>query len=53
MLARVGAIIEEPRFHHHLTGRENLQVIAAVRGPQARRRIEPALERVGLADRGR
>src|SRR4051794_20145184 len=23
-LARVGAIIEEPRFHAHLTGRENL-----------------------------
>ena len=51
VLARVGAIIEEPRFHHHLSGRENLRVIAAVRGPQARRRIEPALERVGLADR--
>lgn len=51
VLARVGAVIEEPRFHHHLTGRENLQVIAAVRGPQAGRRIEPALERVGLADR--
>src|SRR5436305_2648789 len=24
-LARVGAIIEEPRFHPHLTGRENLR----------------------------
>ena len=51
VLARVGAIIEEPRFHHHLSGRENLRVIASVRGPQARQRIEPALERVGLADR--
>ena len=51
-LARVGAIIEEPRFHNHLTGRENLRVITAVRGPQSARRIEPALERVGLADRG-
>jgi ABC-2 type transport system ATP-binding protein len=51
VLARVGAIVEEPRFHHHLTGRENLRVIAAVRGPQTSRRIEPALERVGLADR--
>jgi ABC-2 type transport system ATP-binding protein len=51
ILARVGAIIEEPRFHHHLSGRENLRVIAAARGPQAQRRIEPALERVGLADR--
>ena len=39
VLARVGAIIEEPRFHPHLTGEENLRVVAAVRGPQARRRI--------------
>src|SRR5579864_3259289 len=23
-LARVGAIVEEPHFHNHLTGRENL-----------------------------
>ena len=30
-LARVGAIIEEPRFHRHLTGRENLRVNAAAR----------------------
>jgi ABC-2 type transport system ATP-binding protein len=52
VLARVGAIIEEPRFHPHLTGRENLRVIAAARGPRAQRRIEPALERVGLKDRG-
>jgi ABC-2 type transport system ATP-binding protein len=52
VLARVGAIIEEPRFHHHLTGRENLRVIGAARGPRSRRLIEPALERVGLADRG-
>jgi ABC-2 type transport system ATP-binding protein len=52
VLARVGAIIEEPRFHLHLTGRENLRVIAAARGPEARARIEPALERVRLGDRG-
>jgi ABC-2 type transport system ATP-binding protein len=52
VLARVGAIIEEPRFHPHLTGRENLRVVAAARGPQARRRIEPTLERAGLSDRG-
>jgi ABC-2 type transport system ATP-binding protein len=52
ILARVGAIIEEPHFHGHLTGRENLRVIAAVRGPDAQRRTEPALVRVGLSDRG-
>ncbi|MDY6794785.1 MAG: ATP-binding cassette domain-containing protein [Actinomycetota bacterium] len=50
-LRRVGAIIEEPRFHAHLTGRENLQVIAAARDPEARARVRPALDRVGLAER--
>jgi ABC-2 type transport system ATP-binding protein len=50
-LQRVGAIIEEPRFHPHLSGRENLKVIAAARGPMAAARIQPALRRVGLADR--
>jgi ABC-2 type transport system ATP-binding protein len=50
-LARVGAIVDEPRFHHHLTGRENLRLLAAARGGNAGRRIGPALERVGLAQR--
>src|ERR1700691_5966893 len=50
-LRRVGAIVEEPRFHPNLTGRENLRLVAAVRGPETRARIEPALARVGLSDR--
>jgi ABC-2 type transport system ATP-binding protein len=50
-LARVGAIVEEPRFHGHLTGRENLVVIAAARERQAHARIDGALARVGLAAR--
>jgi ABC-2 type transport system ATP-binding protein len=50
-LARVGAIVEEPRFHLHLSGRENLEIVAAVRGRAAYRRIEPSLQRVGLAPR--
>jgi ABC-2 type transport system ATP-binding protein len=50
-LARIGAIVEEPRFHGHLTGRENLKVIAAAREPQAHGRIDGALRRVGLAQR--
>jgi ABC-2 type transport system ATP-binding protein len=50
-LARVGAIIEEPRFHPHLTGSENLDVHAAAREPGARARIDGALARVGLAAR--
>src|SRR5436189_4566081 len=28
-LARVAAIVDEPRFHAHLSGRQNLQVLAA------------------------
>jgi ABC-2 type transport system ATP-binding protein len=50
-LARVGAIVDEPRFHHHLTGRENLRMLAAARGADAGTRIAPSLERVGLAQR--
>jgi len=50
-LQRVGAIVEEPRFHMHLTGRENLRIVSAVRGPQTRARIESALTRVGLSER--
>ena len=50
-LARVGAIVEEPRFHRHLTGRENLTVIAAAREREAHDRIDGALERVGLSQR--
>jgi ABC-2 type transport system ATP-binding protein len=51
-LARVGAIVEEPRFHPHLTGRENLQIVAAARNREAAgARIPAALERVGLAHR--
>ncbi|MGZ4392249.1 MAG: ABC transporter ATP-binding protein [Gaiellaceae bacterium] len=51
-LARIGAIVEEPRFHPHLTGRHNLWAIAAAREPAAHHRIGPALERVCLAGRG-
>jgi ABC-2 type transport system ATP-binding protein len=51
VLARVGAIVEEPHFHGHLSGRENLRVVAAVRGPEAAGRIEGALARVGLTQR--
>src|SRR5213592_4959545 len=50
-LARVGAIVEEPRFHRYLTGRENLAVIAAARERDAHSRIADALTRVGLAER--
>jgi ABC-2 type transport system ATP-binding protein len=50
-LARVGAIVDEPRFHPHLTGRQNLRLLAAARGGEAHARIDSSLARVGLADR--
>ena len=50
-LARVAAIVDEPRFHAHLTGRQNLRVLAAAREPAARSRIDVSLERVGILHR--
>lgn len=50
-LSRVGAIVDEPRFHGHLTGRQNLAVIAAARGRESFACIDDVLERVGLAAR--
>ncbi len=40
-LARVGAIVEEPRFHPNMSGRENLRIVAAVRGPECVRESSP------------
>jgi ABC-2 type transport system ATP-binding protein len=51
-LARVGAMVEEPRFHRYLSGRENLAVVAAAREREATGRIGWALDTVGLAERG-
>jgi ABC-2 type transport system ATP-binding protein len=50
-LARVGAIVEEPRAYPFLTGRENLEVNAAARGGVPAKRIPEVLERVGLSSR--
>jgi ABC-2 type transport system ATP-binding protein len=50
-LARTGAIVEEPRFHGHLTGHENLRIVAAARGSEAFDRIATSLAKVGLGDR--
>jgi len=50
-LARVGAIVEEPRSHPFLTGRENLEIVAAARERAAHKRIDGALARVGLTER--
>lgn len=49
-LPRVGAMIEEPAFHHWLTGQRNLEVLA-LHGPplSGAGTIDAALERVGLS----
>jgi ABC-type multidrug transport system ATPase subunit len=43
-LARVGSIVDEPRFHRHMTGRQNLWALAAAR---ARRMHESRLRSNG------
>jgi len=50
-LARVGGIVEEPRFYPYLSGRANLDVFASHFGREARRRVGAVLERVELTDR--
>jgi ABC-2 type transport system ATP-binding protein len=50
-LAHVGAVVEEPRFHPFLTGRENLAVVAAARGRGAADNIDHSLRQVGLEAR--
>lgn len=50
-LSRVGAIVEEPGFLPHLSGRGNLRAAAGFRGRAAAGRIGAVLERVGLAER--
>jgi ABC-2 type transport system ATP-binding protein len=50
-LARVGAVVEEPRFHSHLTGRQNLEIVSALLDDAATARIPDTLHRVGLTAR--
>ena len=47
-LARVGAIVEEPRFYGYLSGRQNLELWAAYVGGEAITRVPALLSRVGL-----
>ncbi len=51
-LARIGSVVETPAFYPYLSGYDNLRVLGAYAGVGTDR-IAPALERVGLADRGR
>ena len=49
----VAGFVEAPRFYPYLTGMRNLQLVAALDGGDAERRIGEALDTVDLADRAR
>lgn len=46
---RIGAIIETPGFYPNLTGTENLEIFAKLRGTASPNAVKTALETVGLA----
>jgi ABC-2 type transport system ATP-binding protein len=47
----VAGFVEAPRFYPHLSGRRNLELMAALDGGDARDRIASALDTVDLTDR--
>ncbi|MDF2705413.1 MAG: transporter ATP-binding protein [Nonomuraea muscovyensis] len=49
-VARIGALIEEPKFYPHLSGRANLRLLSHYFGT-SQRAIDGMLEQVELADR--
>jgi ABC-2 type transport system ATP-binding protein len=50
-LEGVAGFVEAPRFYPYLTGRKNLELLAAFDGGEASGRVDEALETVELADR--
>ena len=52
-LAGVAGFVEAPSFYPYLSGRANLELLAALDGEGAKARIEEALATVGLADRAK
>jgi ABC-2 type transport system ATP-binding protein len=49
----VAGFVEAPRFYPYMTGRQNLDMVAALDGDGAAGRIDEALDTVDLADRAR
>ncbi len=52
-LEGVAGFVEAPRFYPYLSGRKNLELLAALDGGDARERIEEVLDVVELAPRGK
>jgi ABC-2 type transport system ATP-binding protein len=50
-LDRVAGFVEAPRFYPYLSGRKNLELLAAFDGGGAKARIEDVLDTVELSDR--
>jgi ABC-2 type transport system ATP-binding protein len=50
VIDRIGALVEQPSFFPNFSGRRNLMLLARARGIGAKR-VEAAIEQVGLADR--
>lgn len=50
---RIGALIETPAFYENLTARDNLKIIADLRGTQSRDSIDKALTLVNLENEKR
>ncbi|MFQ6134084.1 MAG: ABC transporter ATP-binding protein [Armatimonadota bacterium] len=50
-LRRVGALVEEPVFYGHLSGRKNLELFAALSGGAQPSRIDEVLDQVDLRER--
>jgi ABC-2 type transport system ATP-binding protein len=48
----VGAIAETPAFYGYLSGRANLELLGRISGGVTRKRVDEALEIVGLSGRG-
>lgn len=48
LYGKIGSIVETPGFYSNLTGNENLQLLAKLRGGMCKSAIEKALETVGL-----
>ena len=51
-LAQLGAMLEVTSFYPYLSGRDNLMAVALLRGGTAASRVDPLLQRIGLATRG-
>ena len=52
VVARIGAIVEQPKFFPHFSGRRNLELIATGIGAQ-RGAVETSLDAVGLSERAK